>query len=120
MDLYGSRLAAVKECYPFLKWAEWGIDQHTEQALNLFGAVFNHLIERLTGLGEHAPESDKIAAIRHAIEVLNALNKEEKILIETDEREDLCNLCNSIATAAAIDPTKYGEGEGPASEWRDW
>jgi hypothetical protein len=120
MDDYRNCLAAAKECYPFSKWAEWGIEQHTEKALNLFSAVFNHLIERLTALGERAPESDKIAAFRQAVEALNALNEKNELLIETDEREDLCNLCNIIATAAAIDPGKYGHGEGPASEWRDW
>jgi hypothetical protein len=41
-------------------------------------------------------------------------------LIETGEREQLSELCNGIARAAGLDPTKYGGGEGPASEWRDW
>jgi len=120
MDDYSNRLAATKECYPFSKWAEWRIEQHTKSALNLFGEVFNHLIERLAALGEQAPESDKIDAFRETVEALNALNEKNEILIETDEREDLCELCNIIATAAAIDPAKYGDGEGPASEWRDW
>jgi len=29
-------------------------------------------------------------------------------------------LFNQIAIQAGIDPEKYGDGEGPASEWRDW
>jgi hypothetical protein len=120
MDDYRNRLAAAKQHYPFSKWEKWGIKQHTEQALKAFSAVFNHLIERLAELGEHALERDKIAAFRQAVEALNALNERNEILIETDEREDLCNLCNIIATAATIDPRNYGNGEGPASEWRDW
>jgi hypothetical protein len=120
MDDYRNRLAAAKAHYPFRKWAEWGIDQHTHQALDLFVAAFNQLIERLTTLGQQAQESDKIAAIRQAVETLNALNEKNEILIETEEREDLCELFNIIATAADIDASKYGDGEGPASEWRDW
>jgi hypothetical protein len=119
-DDYRNRLAATKERYPFRKWAGWGIELHTQQALNLFVAVFDQLIERLTTLGQQALESDKIAAIRQAVERLNALNEKNEILIETDEREDLCALFNIIATAADIDASKYGHGEGPASEWRDW
>jgi len=26
MDDYRNRLVAAKECYPFSKWAEWGIE----------------------------------------------------------------------------------------------
>lgn len=36
------------------------------------------------------------------------------------QKSDIGELCNVIAEAARIDYTKYGEGEGPASEWRDW
>lgn len=120
MDDYRSRLAATKERYPFRKWKEWGIEEYTDQALNLFVEVFNQLIERLITLGHQVPESSKIAAFRQAVEALNGLNERNKILIETDEREDLCELFNVIATAAGINPSNYGDGEGPASEWRDW
>jgi hypothetical protein len=120
MDDYQTRLAAAKACYPFSKWAQWGIEQHTGHALDLFASVFNYLIERLVKLGEPASESDKLGAFRQAVQALNALNEKNVILIETDEREDLCKLFNVIATAAELDPSKYGDGEGPAGEWRDW
>ncbi len=120
MDDYRNRLAAAKDRYPFIKWAEWGIEQHNVHALNLFTRVFNHLIERLTALGEQAPERDKISAIRRAVETLNTLNEKNEILIETDEREDLCKLFDIVATAARLDPGRYANGEGPASEWREW
>jgi hypothetical protein len=120
MDDYINRLAGAKERYPFRKWAEWGIEQHTERALSLFAAVLNRLIERLSALGEQAPERDKIAAIRQAVEELNALNVTNEILIETGEREDLCKLFDIIATEAGLDPSRYADGEGPADEWRAW
>src|SRR5882724_9252337 len=83
VDNYRNRLAATKELYPFRNWAKWGIELHTKQALNLFVTVFDQLIERLTTLGQQAPESEKIAAIREAVETLNALNEKSDILIET-------------------------------------
>jgi hypothetical protein len=119
-DDYRKNLSAAKASYPFSKWAKWGIEQHTGHAIDLFTSVFDRLIERLAELGEQAPEPAKLGAFRQAVEALNGLNKRNEILIETDEREDLCTLFNIIAKAARIDPSKYGGGEGPASEWRDW
>jgi len=52
---------------------------------------------------------------------LNKMNADcDGALIETAEREDLCTLLDQIAIAASIDPSKYGGGEGIATEWRDW
>jgi hypothetical protein len=38
----------------------------------------------------------------------------------TIEREDLCELTNTITEACGLNPDDYGSGEGLASEWRDW
>lgn len=75
----------------------------------------------LIALGENAPEDEKLQAFQVAVEALNTLNDEtDGSLIETGEREELCDLFNAIAVKAGIDPNQYGDGEGPASEWRDW
>jgi len=120
MDNYSTRLAATKSTHPFKRWAESGLGQYTAEACASFARVFDDLIGQLIALGEHAAEEKKIAAFQKAVEALNAMNEEDDSLIETGEREDLCDLCNAVATAAGIDPAKYGGGEGPASEWRDW
>lgn len=83
--------------------------------------IFDQLIATLATLGSDASESAKLAAFREAIVALNQLNEEtDYMLIETDERELLCELTNKVAIAAGLDPSQYGDGEGPASEWRDW
>lgn len=120
MTLYLDRLNSAKEHYPFGQWAESGLEQYTDEACASFAAVFDQLIEKLAALGESSPEENKIKAFQEAVEALNALNAADETLIETGEREDLCGLCNAVATAAGIDPGKYGNGEGPASEWREW
>ena len=120
MDDYLGRLTESKSAYPFAQWARSGLDQYTDEACASFVAIFDQLIEKLWALGEHASEPEKLAIFQEAIEALNALNAEDESLIETGEREELCELCNLIATAAGIDPRKYGHGEGPASEWREW
>jgi hypothetical protein len=119
-DDYSRKLSDAKKYYPFDRWASSGLDQYSGQTSASFAAIFDHLIEKLATLGEHAPESQKIAAFKEAVQALNHLNEQGEGLIETEEREDLCELCDLIATAARIDPTKYGAGEGVASEWRHW
>jgi hypothetical protein len=120
MSEYLQRLNETKNSYPFARWQDSGLEQYTPEACASFAAVFDDLITRLANIGEDSPESQKIAAFKAAVEALNRLNEEDESLIETGEREDLCELCNLIATAAGIDPEDYGDGEGPASEWRDW
>lgn len=120
MEDYPKRLDATKSAYPFKRWAESGLEQYTEEACASVAQVFDELIRNLVALGEHAPEEKKIDAFKEAVVALNTLNEEDESLIETGEREELCELCNVVATAAGIDPSKYGGGEGPASEWRDW
>jgi hypothetical protein len=121
MSPYQKRLSETKQSYPFGRWQSSGLEQYTPEACASFAALFDDLIARLAALGEHAQESQKIGSFKTTVEGLNALNEQDESLIETGEREDLCELCNLIATAAGIDPTKYGDGEGPATEWgRDW
>jgi hypothetical protein len=117
---YRERLSETRQRYPFAKWASSGMEQYTPEACRSFAAIFDELIDGLVALGERAAESEKIAVFKQAVEALNALNEHDASLIETGEREELCDLCNVIARAAGIDPGNYGDGEGPASEWRDW
>jgi hypothetical protein len=120
MDEYSKNLTATKNSYPFTRWAESGLEQYTVEACASFADVFDKLIQKLIALGKDASEANKIAAFKEAVEALNVLNETDESLIETGEREDLCELCNIVAVAAGIDPARYGSGEGPASEWRDW
>lgn len=121
---YTETLEATKSKYPFDRWEEsreHGLEQYTTENCDKARGIFDELIANLVSLGSEADESDKIAAFETAVMALNDLNEElDECFIETGEREDLCELCNVIAEAARIDYTKYGEGEGPASEWRDW
>ena len=120
MENYPEKLTATKSSYPFIRWRNSGLEQYTEKACASFATVFDQLIERLATLGENASEESKLVCFKQAVEALNALNEIDESLIETGEREDLCKLCNIVAVAAGLDPAKYGDGEGPATEWRDW
>lgn len=117
---YREKLLPTKASYPFTRWGKSTLPQYTPEACAAFANVFDQLIERLAALGEIASAEKKMDCFRITIEALNAMNEEDSSLIETGEREDLCELCNVIATAAGLNPEDYGDGEGPASEWRDW
>ena len=121
---YESNLLEAKTKYPFESWREAeanGLEQYTEENCNKARAILDQLISELIGLGGDAREEDKIGKFKIAVESLNELNDEtDGALIETGEREDLCDLIYIITEKSGIDPKKYGNGEGPASEWRDW
>ena len=120
MPEYLDRLSATKAHYPFRKWIRGGLPQYTEESCGKFVQIFDLLIEELAELGPDASEEKKLECFHHAVLELNALNDGNSDLIETGESEDLCELCNLITIAAGLDPTNYCDGEGPASEWREW
>lgn len=118
-----ARLKAVKKLYPFAAWRtgeDDGLDQYSKENCHAAKAIFDRLIKKLTVVGDQGSEAAKLEFFREAVEGLNALNAEVGNLIETGEREQLSELFNEIARAVGLDPAKYGGGEGPASEWRDW
>jgi hypothetical protein len=121
---YRDSLNTTKAFYPFDNWRNAyndGLSQYTEGNCNQAKKIFDDLISDLIKLGKGAKEADKILLFKKAILRTNDLNaKTDDALIETGEAEQLVDLTNKIAIACGIDPTKYGDGEGPASEWREW
>lgn len=121
---YRNKLNEVKKSYPFDRWREafsQGLEQYTQENCDKARKIFDDLIADLIEIGEGASEDNKVALFKTAIIATNQLNSEcDDCLIETGEREDLCELTNMITTACGLDPNKYGDGEGLASEWREW
>lgn len=123
-NAYAQKLHASKAVYPFEKWKglyAQGLTQYTESNCNACKQIFDDLIEDLIDAGENARAEAKLSLFKEAILKTNALNERcGYALIETGEREELCALTDSISRAAGLDPGSYSEGEGVASEWRDW
>jgi hypothetical protein len=121
---YEEKLNQAKSSYPFDRWREMfdnGLEQYTQENCDKIRKIFDDLIAGLILKGENTSESEKVESFRIAIEAANTLNDEtDGALIETGEREDLCELTNTITVAAGLNPENYGEGEGLASEWREW
>jgi hypothetical protein len=120
---YQNKLFATKEFYPFERWRNnynAGLEQYTKENCNKTKKVFDDLLTHLVEIGEGASEAQKIELYKIAILKTNQLNDEIDGLIETEEREELCELTNKISIASGIEPKNYGAGEGLASEWREW
>ncbi len=82
--------------------------------------VLDDLINKILNIGEEGKKAEKIAAFKYAVLTLNKMNEDIDGLIETVEREDLCILFDEIAFVAGLEPLEYGNGDGIASEWRQW
>ena len=120
---YAEQLLATKLHFPFQKWqANFpNMEQYTQENCMAAQTILDKLIDGLIQLGEDAPEAQKVEQFRISVEALNALNEEiENVLIETGEREELCDLLDAITIAANLNPEDYADGEGIADEWRDW
>jgi hypothetical protein len=129
---YYEKLESAKTYYPFDKWREMffpdpededaeGLEQYTEENCNAAKVIFDNLINGLHQLGENASEPIKVELFKIAVLNLNELNEEaDDCLIETGEREQLCELIDQITIASGLNPKDYAEGAGIADEWRDW
>jgi hypothetical protein len=117
MNEFADQLNATRQKYPFEKMRRyWQQEPDGAAECTALEGIFDQLIANLIALGAAAPEAQKLALFQTAIEATN----EHDGVIETDEREDLCDLTWRIAEAAGLNPADYGNGEGPASEWRNW
>ncbi|HSC38172.1 MAG TPA: hypothetical protein VLD19_09885 [Chitinophagaceae bacterium] len=128
---YQEKLTATKTAYPFARWRELffpdpedddseGMEQYTQENCDKAQAIFDTLIAKLIAAGPDADKKEKEGFFKDAILALNALNEEIDDLIETGEREDLCELIDQVTIAAGLNPADYGDGEGIADEWREW
>lgn len=116
-------LQMISQHYPFDQWEasfDDGLDQYTADNCAKVQAVFDQLLVQLSALGPDADATDQLAAFEQAVEALNDLNDEIDGLIETGEREELCELFNAISVAVGLEPRDYGDGEGVAIQWREW
>ncbi len=119
-----SKLEACKVQYPFANWrrknTEYGMSQYTQENCESIELIFDELIADLKTLAADATAEDKVLLFKYAVMNTNTLNYRIDDLIETGEREDLCELFDHITIAAGLEPEEFADGEGIADEWREW
>jgi len=127
---YPEKLRSTKAGYPFDTWRGYypneennfdGMDQYTPENCAMAQQIFDDLIDKLIDAGEGAAKTEKEKLFEQAIISLNNLNDETGgDLIETGEREELCELIDNICINAGLNPEDYADGQGISDEWRDW
>jgi hypothetical protein len=121
---YTERLNIAKTYYPFEKWRnnffEHDMDQYSEENCTTAKNVFDSLITKLIEIGENGNKIEKEKCFEIAVKSLNKLNEKDESIIETGEREDLCELIDEITIASGLIPEEYAEGDGIADLWREW
>jgi hypothetical protein len=120
---YADKLNQAKAHYPFKRWHEPFEDrleeQYTQENCDKMQGIFDDLIVDFVAKGDLASESEKVKSFRGAIKVTNKLN-DRTGMIETAQREELCELIDIISLAVDLNSKNYGDGYGLADEWRDW
>ena len=119
-----SELEKCKSEYPFSNWRlnaiEYDMEQYTQENCEAIEMIFEELIADLKTLPNDASAEDKVILFKYAVLATNTMNNRIDGLIETGEREDLCELMDQISIAAGLSPDEFADGEGIASEWREW
>lgn len=119
-----SKLEECKVHYPFVEWrrknTEYGMSQYTQENCESIELIFDELIADLKVLPSDAKAEDKVLLFKYAVMNTNILDNRINGLIETGEREDLCELFDHITIAAGLEPEEFADGEGIADEWREW
>ena len=124
---FKSKLTAIESSYPFIDvWYEVNFKEHEMDVYTLENckkvrAIFDTLQSELIKLGLSADEKEKLKRFEKATLALNELDETSGGgLIETGEREDLCEIIDRIGMVCGLIPGNYGDGDGIASEWREW
>lgn len=120
---YQEKLLKCKDSYPFDYWIddfEDGLGCYSRDNADMVKKIFDDLIDSLINLKENAFYFEKEKLFKLSVERLNIIRKEKSELIETMEREKFCDLFDEIAVASGLNPSKYANGEGIATEWREW
>lgn len=119
-----SNLEKCRTSFPFSRWRQNGIEydmeDYTQENCEAIELIFDELIADLKILPTDATAEDKVLLFKYAVISTNAMSERVPGLIETGEREDLCELFDQISIAAGLEPKEFADGEGIASEWREW
>jgi len=122
-----ANIGKLEECkseYPFARWRQNGIEydleDYSQENCEAIEMIFDELIADLKTLPKDATAEDKVLLFKYAVLATNTMDRRIEGFIETGEREELCELMDQISIAAGLEPTEFADGEGIASEWREW
>lgn len=91
-------------------------DDYSEEDVEKCASILERYLYSVLAPSMHGKIEEILAAVKAAVLELNNLNEQcEHSLIETDQREDICELIIQAASLAGL------EGDSDVTEeWRDW
>ena len=121
VQTHKSDLELIKDRLDIMSWTEKkekGLEQYSKKNCTKAETIVLELISQL-GAVEQNDFAVKEELIKQAVLKLNKFNDSlDGGFIETEEREELCDLFDNIADAVGINVQDYQDGV--ASKWRDW
>jgi hypothetical protein len=115
-----SELELIRENLDIMNWtekAEDGLEQYTKKNCKRAEAIILDLLNKLEKVEDDFRLKEEL--IKQSVLELNQFNNSlDGSFIETDEREELCDLFDNIADAVGLNVQEYPDGI--ASNWRDW
>lgn len=90
---------------------------YTQEDIDACAAILDAYIDALAAISDTGDEGKISARVKEVVEALNRLNEEtDFMLIETEQREALCELITDAAFEAGLPETD----EDITEEWREW
>lgn len=121
---FSAHMTSLRRDLPFNKWVEkraHGLEQYTAKKCRAVQRVFTDLIDGLLRLGNSATTEVKLQLFLNAMSALNDLNTSDPELIESGEREELCDWLETIARSADLPDDCLGEeGNRSILAGREW
>ena len=88
---------------------------YTEEDIQKCKTILDSFLARVSST-PHGDTDSVMATVKDTVLALNALNETcEHSLIETDQREEICDLIIKAALSVGV-----GNGDDITEEWRDW
>jgi hypothetical protein len=90
---------------------------YTQEHIDRSNEILDAFVSKLEQVSDSNRNTEIMEAVKTAVLELNALNEEcDGSMIETDQREQLCEIIISAAKEAGLVTSEYDITE----EWREW
>lgn len=122
---FDDQIKEIRKRYPFERWHQMHLEDkstpHTREVCTYARQLMDDLLSIMESSGVESSEEEKKKHIGKTVILFNELNdKCGSELIETMEREELCEVFDLLGVAYKMDFSAYDDGDDITSDWREW